>query len=157
MMLLVTITWKVTQTHLNPAHPKSHHFEDPYLHPCAKYRFIHPFLGGSIPCDREQEFHPAVMSHRQYMCTRVSMEVSNYLVSWFITYLQDLQPTYIGVIIHLLIKYHGHPSIQEPGAVRKLYSKSKTTQYPNVPCREYLDYLLFPLNVAIFHRMYIGK
>ena len=34
--------------------------------------------------------------------TRVSMEASNYLVSWFITYLQDLQPTYIGVIIRLL-------------------------------------------------------
>ena len=34
--------------------------------------------------------------------TRVSMEVSHWLVSWFITYLQDLQPTYIGVIIHLL-------------------------------------------------------
>ena len=33
---------------------------------------------------------------------RVSMEVSNYLVSWFITYLGDLQPTYKGVIIHLL-------------------------------------------------------
>ena len=29
------------------------------------------------------------------------MEVSNYIVSWFITYLGDLQPTYIGVIIHL--------------------------------------------------------
>ena len=30
------------------------------------------------------------------------MEVSKWLVSWFITYLGDLQPTYIGVIIHLL-------------------------------------------------------
>ena len=30
------------------------------------------------------------------------MEVSNELVSWFITYLGKLQPTYIGVIIHLL-------------------------------------------------------
>ena len=30
------------------------------------------------------------------------MEVSNWLVSWFITYLRDLQPTYIRVIIHLL-------------------------------------------------------
>ena len=30
------------------------------------------------------------------------MEVSNWLVSWFINYLQVLQPTYIGVIIHLL-------------------------------------------------------
>ena len=36
------------------------------------------------------------------LASRVSMEVSNYLVSWFITYLQDLQPTCIGVIIHLL-------------------------------------------------------
>ena len=38
------------------------------------------------------------------------MEVSNYLVSWFITYLGDLQPTSIGVIIQLLStsKYHGH-------------------------------------------------
>ena len=34
--------------------------------------------------------------------TRVSMEVSIWLVSWFITYLGDLQPTYIGVIIQLL-------------------------------------------------------
>ncbi len=30
------------------------------------------------------------------------MEVINELVSWFITYLGKLQPTYIGVIIHLL-------------------------------------------------------
>ena len=30
------------------------------------------------------------------------MEVSNWLVSWFITYLRDLQPTYKGVITHLL-------------------------------------------------------
>ena len=30
------------------------------------------------------------------------MEVSNWLVSWFITYLWDLQPTDIGVIFHLL-------------------------------------------------------
>ena len=34
--------------------------------------------------------------------TRVSMEVRNYLVSWLITYLWDLQPTFIGVIFHLL-------------------------------------------------------
>ena len=38
------------------------------------------------------------------------MELSNYLVSWVVTYLGDLQPTYIGVIIYLLIKFHGHPS-----------------------------------------------
>ena len=31
--------------------------------------------------------------------TGMSMEVSNYLVSWAITYSGDLQPTYIGVII----------------------------------------------------------
>ena len=31
------------------------------------------------------------------------MEVSKWLVSWFITYLRDLQPTYIGVITQLLI------------------------------------------------------
>ena len=30
------------------------------------------------------------------------MEVSNYLVSWVVTHLGDLQPTYIGVIIYLL-------------------------------------------------------
>ncbi len=37
-------------------------------------------------------------------CIRLGMwlEVSKKLVSWFITYLRDLQPTYIGVIIHLL-------------------------------------------------------
>ena len=34
--------------------------------------------------------------------TRMSMELSNYLVSWVVTYLGDLQPTYIGVIISLL-------------------------------------------------------
>ena len=33
---------------------------------------------------------------------RVSMEVSNQLVSWFTTYLRDLQPVYKGVIIHFL-------------------------------------------------------
>ena len=32
----------------------------------------------------------------------MSMELSNYLVSWVETYLGDLQPTYIGVIICLL-------------------------------------------------------
>ena len=32
----------------------------------------------------------------------MSMEVSKWLVSWFITHLGDLQPTYIGVKIHLL-------------------------------------------------------
>ena len=30
------------------------------------------------------------------------MELSNYLVSWIVTYLEDLQPTYIGLIIYLL-------------------------------------------------------
>ena len=30
------------------------------------------------------------------------MELSNYLVSWVVNYLGDLQPTYIGVIIYLL-------------------------------------------------------
>ena len=34
--------------------------------------------------------------------TRMSMEVSNYLVSWVVTYLGDVQPTYVGVITHLL-------------------------------------------------------
>ena len=34
--------------------------------------------------------------------TRVSMELSNQLVSWFITYLRDLLPTYIWNLIHLL-------------------------------------------------------
>ena len=30
------------------------------------------------------------------------MEVSNWLVSWVITYLRDLQPTFMGVIMNLL-------------------------------------------------------
>ena len=30
------------------------------------------------------------------------MELSNYFVSWVVTYLADLQPTYIGVIFYLL-------------------------------------------------------
>ena len=34
--------------------------------------------------------------------TRMSMALSNYLVSWVVIYLEDLQPTYIGVIIYLL-------------------------------------------------------
>ena len=34
--------------------------------------------------------------------TRVSMEFSNWLVSWFIIYLRDLQPTYKRVIFYLL-------------------------------------------------------
>ena len=38
------------------------------------------------------------------------MELSNYLVSWVVTYLGDLQPTYIGVIIRIFTKFHGHPS-----------------------------------------------
>ena len=32
----------------------------------------------------------------------MSMALSNYLVSLVVTYLGDLQPTYIGVIIYLL-------------------------------------------------------
>ena len=32
----------------------------------------------------------------------MSQEVSKWLVSWVIAYLRDLQPTFIGVIIHLL-------------------------------------------------------
>ena len=32
----------------------------------------------------------------------MSMELSNYLVSWVVIYLGDLQPTYVGVIIYLL-------------------------------------------------------
>ena len=32
----------------------------------------------------------------------MSMALSNYLVSWVVTYLGDLQPTYVGVIIYLL-------------------------------------------------------
>ena len=39
----------------------------------------------------------------------MSMEVSKWLVSWFITHLGDLQPTYIGVKIHLLSTME-HPS-----------------------------------------------
>ena len=35
-------------------------------------------------------------------CTWMSPEVSKWLVSGFRTYLRDLQPTYEGVIIHLL-------------------------------------------------------
>ena len=34
--------------------------------------------------------------------TRMSIALSNYLVSWVVTYLGHLQPTYIGVIIYLL-------------------------------------------------------
>ena len=32
----------------------------------------------------------------------MSMEVSNYFISWFEANFQDLQPTCIGVIVHLL-------------------------------------------------------
>ena len=39
-----------------------------------------------------EKFHP----------TRMSMKLSNYLVSWVVAYLGDLQPTYIGLIIYLL-------------------------------------------------------
>ena len=31
----------------------------------------------------------------------MSMKLSNYVVSWVVTYLGDLQPTYIGLIIYL--------------------------------------------------------
>ena len=34
-------------------------------------------------------------------CTRMSMALSNYLVSWVVTYIGE-KPTYIGVIIYLL-------------------------------------------------------
>ena len=36
------------------------------------------------------------------MSTRMSMQLSNYLVSWVVTYLGDLPPTFIEVIIYLL-------------------------------------------------------
>ena len=39
------------------------------------------------------------------------MELSNYLVSWVVAYLGDSQPIYIGFIIYIFTKYHGHPSI----------------------------------------------
>ena len=42
------------------------------------------------------------LKHTWKMNERRSMELSNYLVSWVVTYLGDLQPTYIGVIIYLL-------------------------------------------------------
>ena len=50
--------------------------------------------------------------------TRVSMEVSNYLVSWFrfITYLRDLQPTRKAVVIPFT-KYHGDPSSEREGEI----------------------------------------
>lgn len=42
---------------------------------------------------------------------RVSMEGSNLLVSWLITYLAGLQPTYIGVWSYdPVTKYYGHPN-----------------------------------------------
>ena len=40
----------------------------------------------------------------------MSMELSNYLVRWGVTYLGDLQPTYIGGY-NQFTKYHGHPSM----------------------------------------------
>ena len=40
--------------------------------------------------------------HQFWDPTRVSMELSNHLVSWVITNLGDFQPTYVGVIIQLL-------------------------------------------------------
>ena len=60
---------------------------------------------------KDGDFHGRTVSFREGMLlvyvglssTRLSMEVSNWLVSWlFITYLRDLQATYKGVIIHLL-------------------------------------------------------
>ena len=57
------------------------------------------------PLEKENHLQKCLenkMIHDPIIATRVSMEVSNWLVSWFITYLQVLQPTYIGVIIHLL-------------------------------------------------------
>ena len=44
----------------------------------------------------------ATANRKSIYSTRMSMELSNYLVSWVVTYLGDLQPTYIGVIIYLL-------------------------------------------------------
>ncbi len=51
------------------------------------------------------------------------MEVSNQLVSWVITYLGDLQPTFIGVIIHLLSTMDipvGLPLMPNPGISKHL-------------------------------------
>ena len=46
--------------------------------------------------------------------TWMSKELSNYLVSWVITYLRDLQPTFTGVIIHLLSTMDIQVRIQTP-------------------------------------------
>ena len=52
-----------------------------------------PYIGGVKP----SFFHGLLGSKG-----RVSIEASDSLVSWSITYLRDLQLTYRGVVIHLL-------------------------------------------------------
>jgi len=45
--------------------------------------------------------------------TRMSMEVSNYLVSLgCFTYLGDVYPTYLYRAYNLFTEYHGHPTTQ---------------------------------------------
>ena len=56
----------------------------------------------------------------------MSIEVSNWLVSWFITHLGDLQPTFIGVIIHLLSTMDipvGILKLMEKVLVHSIYSR----------------------------------
>ena len=42
----------------------------------------------------------------------MSMEVSKWLVSWFITYLEDLLTTYLYRGYNPVAKYRGHPSME---------------------------------------------
>ena len=66
-------------------------------------------LGNHLPkpWDQEISFHisltsPGCSEPLQGFPTRVSMEVSNYFISLFKANFQDLQPTCIGIIVHLL-------------------------------------------------------
>ena len=52
-------------------------------------------LPASFRCGEKFVVKKLLRPFRSY--TGMSMEVSNYLVSWFKTYFRDLQPTYIGI------------------------------------------------------------
>ena len=78
----------LNQSHLNQISVRNEMSNKGLKHDLSLKHFAHFFFTDWQQTDME-------------VCSRVSMEVSNYLVSWFTTHLWDLQPAFIGDIIHL--------------------------------------------------------
>ena len=67
---------------------------------------------------------------RSKVPTGMSMELSNYLIIWVVTYLEDIQPTYIGIIIYVL------SSMNILVLPKTLYVMSGGYSKDHLPCQE---------------------